>query len=183
MARRRPQDRAPRTPGVGAAHAGPDGIQRGGWQPPRGPSATRPAGCLTANLPHNWLQFGDRQRNSHIAGVSQRAAELRSAVNQVHHPASAHGGQRTAEEYAHRDVQPLARRSTLHHRHGHRKQNRGKQSKRGVRHHSLRSFRRSRALDTPSTLNSPAISISVDPYSCKRPSRNPLEPPKRRAAR
>ena len=33
-------------------HVGPDGIRRGGCQPPRGPSVTRSAGCLTANLPH-----------------------------------------------------------------------------------------------------------------------------------
>jgi len=31
---------------------GPDGIRRGDCQSPRRPSATRPAGCLTANLPH-----------------------------------------------------------------------------------------------------------------------------------
>jgi len=38
-------------------YVGPDGIRCGGWLPPCGPgpegAPTRPAGCFTANLPHN----------------------------------------------------------------------------------------------------------------------------------
>src|SRR5262249_11862318 len=56
-----------------------------------------------------------------------------------------------------------------------REQHHTQQYKHGMRHQLFGSFRKSNALDTASTLNSPAIISSVVPYSCSLPSRKDPE--------
>jgi len=87
-----------------------------------------------------------------------------SAVNPIHPPTTGHGSHSAAEEGIDAGVYPLARGAFAEQGQGSGEQYGQKQSKFRVRYQGC-SFRVSNALEMARTLNKPAITSSVVPYS------------------